>query len=153
MAFSKLRYHGTVTVLVAAIVFAGCGGGGGGGADAGSPGPPPATVSSAVAWTPPLTYSDNAVLDPTLDLNYYEIYLRSDKAFSDNDQPVAIVSATYDEPSPTGAGTVKQMTTEFGLDALVPFAPQGPKCFISIRAVGVDGQKSGFMAPVSWDKT
>jgi hypothetical protein len=95
-----------------------------------------------LAWAPPTTYNDNAVLDPGRDLDFYEIYVRQDANFTDSDLPVIQVAAV------AGGAPV----TEFTL-ALIPSLPAGNQLFVSMRAVGVDQQKSAFMAPLTWDRS
>jgi hypothetical protein len=95
-----------------------------------------------LAWTPPTTYNDNVVLDPGRDLEYYEIYVRQDENFSDSDLPLIQVAAV-------AAGSP---VTEFTLE-LIPSLPAGGQLFVSMRAVGVDQQKSAFMAPLLWDRS
>jgi hypothetical protein len=95
-----------------------------------------------LAWTPPATYNDNAVLDPERDLEYYEIYVRQDPNFTDSDLPVIQVASM-------AAGS---LVTEFTLE-LIPSLPAGNQLYVSMRAVGVDQQKSAFMAPLIWDRS
>jgi len=130
-------------LIVACALVAGCGGGGGDG---------PAAVgqSSALGWDPPGTYSDNAALDPYQDLEYYEVYVREDRNFTDNDAPVALIKAVMDDP--TAGGNGKKLETEFILDNIKPFIVPGKAYYVSLKAVGVDGQKSAYMSPVAWDQ-
>jgi hypothetical protein len=95
-----------------------------------------------LAWTPPTTYNDNVVLDPGQDLEYYEIYVRQDENFSDSDLPLIQVAAV-------AAGSP---VTEFTLE-LIPSLPAGNLLYVSMRAVGVDQQKSTFMAPLAWNRS
>jgi len=104
-----------------------------------------------LAWDPPQTYEDSTPLDPYRELDYYEFYLRGDNSFSDDDLPVAQVAAVTNVLAPDGTVTLQTLTTEFNLQNLLPFVPPGPTCFLSIRAVGVDGLKSGFSQPVAWN--
>jgi len=104
--------------------------------------PAPSGPVSVLAWAPPTTYNDNAVLDPGRDLDYYEIFVRQDANFTDSDLPVIQVAAV-------AAGSP---VTEFTL-ALIPSLPAGNQLFVSMRAVGVDQQKSAFMAPLAWDRS
>jgi hypothetical protein len=126
--------------FAAVILLAGCGGGGGGGSQ--SQGPAPSGPASVLSWTPPTTYNDNAALDPERDLDYYEIYVRLDPNFGDSDLPKAEFQAV-------AAGSP---VTEFTLE-LIPSLPADSRLYISMRAVGIDQQKSAFMAPLLWDRS
>ena len=144
----------SLPILLTAIGFllAACGGGGGPEtAQAQIPGPPPAGPVSVLAWNPPASYADNAAMDPYRDLDHYELYVRQDANFADTDLPVATIAAVVDA---TGAGgsVSKVLEREFILENVEPFIPQGNRHFISMKAVGIDGQKSPFMAAVTWDK-
>ncbi|MFA6146822.1 MAG: hypothetical protein WC899_01255 [bacterium] len=139
--------------FAAMILLAGCGGGGGGGAET-SQGPvtPPSGFASVLAWAPPTTYNDNTVLDPGKDLDYYEIYVSKDPNFTDSDLPAIQVAAVATTVSPDGQNMTQSPVTEFTLD-LIPSLPPDKKLYVSMRAVGVDKQKSAFMAPLAWDRT
>lgn len=135
--------------FAAALLLAGCGGGG----DAPqSQGPAPSGPVSVLAWTPPTTYNDNVALDPERDLEYYEIYVRKDSNFTDNDLPAIQVAAVGSTLSPDGLTVARSLVTEFTLE-LIPSLPSGNQLFISMRAVGLDHQKSAFMAPLTWDRS
>jgi len=125
--------------FAAILLLSGCGGGGGTGQ---SQGPAPSGPVSVLAWTPPTTYNDNVALDPERDLEYYEIYVRQDGNFTDSDLP-AIQLAAVAAGSPV---------TEFTLE-LIPSLPAGSRLYVSMRAVGIDQQKSAFMAPILWDRS
>jgi hypothetical protein len=127
--------------FAAVLLLAGCGGGDGGGTPQSGGIAPPASATM-LAWTPPATYNDNVALDPERDLEYYEIYIRANNGnFTDSDQPVIQVAAV------TGGSPV----TEFNLE-LISGLPAGD-LYVSMRAVGIDQQKSAFMAPIFWDRT
>ncbi len=137
--------RGFLIILAAAAAFAaGCGGGA-----EDSPAPSSGPVS-ALGWDPPATYSDNAALDPYVDLDYYEIYVREDMNFTDNDVPLAQIKAVIDDPGAPAGG--RNLEKEFILDNIKPVVGQGTLYYVSLKAVGMDGQKSAFMPPVTWDQ-
>jgi len=125
--------------VAATLLLAGCGGGGD---TPQSQVPAPSGPVSVLAWSPPTTYNDNVALDPKRDLDYYEIYVRQDPNFTDSDLPVIQVAAV----------TAGSPVTEFTLE-LIPSLPAGGQLFVSMRAVGIDQQKSSFMAPLTWDRS
>jgi len=91
-------------------------------------------------------------LDPERDLEYYEIYVRQDPNFTDSDLPAIQVAAVATTISPDGLTVVRSPVTEFTLE-LIPSLPPGNQVYVSMRAVGIDQQKSAFMAPVAWDRS
>jgi hypothetical protein len=135
--------------FAAVVLLAGCGGGGD---TPQSGGPAPSGPVSVLAWTPPTTYNDNVALDPERDLDYYEIYVRQDPNFTESDLPAIQVAALAEIVSPDGRTVVKSLVTEFTLES-IPSLPDGNQLYISMRAVGVDHQKSAFMDPVEWDRS
>ena len=134
--------------FVAVLLLAGCGGEG---EIPQSMGLTPSGPVSVLAWSPPTTYNDNAPLDPQRDLDYYEVYVREDPNFTDSDQPVIEVSAVADTLSPDGLTITRLLVKEFTLE-LIPSLPAGNQLYVSMRAVGIDHQKSAFMAPLLWDR-
>jgi len=112
----------------------------------------PAGTANVLAWDPPQTYEDSTVLDPYTELDYYEFYVRSENNFTDNDLPVAQVAAVADILSLDGTNYLQNLTTEFDLQNLLPYVPPGANCFLSIRAVGVDGLRSQFSEPIIWNQ-
>jgi hypothetical protein len=105
-----------------------------------------------LVWTPPTTYNDNAALHPERDLDYYEIYVRKDPNFTENDQPVVQLAAVAGTVSPDGHTVLQSLVTEFTLE-LIPSLPGGSQLYVSMRAVGIDHQKSAFMAPLPWNRS
>ena len=128
------------------LLLSGCGGAGD---TPQSVGPTPSGPVSVVAWTPPTTFNDNAAMNPERDLDYYEIYVRKDPNFTDTDQPAIQVAAVAGTLSPDGLTIVRSLVKEFTLE-LIPSLPPDPQLYISMRAVGIDQQKSAFMAPLLW---
>lgn len=148
-----MKRHAAVNMLLgslsAILLLAGCGGGG---ESSQSQGPALSGPVSVLAWTPPTTYNDNVALDPERDLDYYEIYVREDANFTDSDLPVIQVAAVAGALSPDGLTVVRSLVTEFTLE-LIPSLPARNVLYVSMRAVGVDQQKSGFMAPLAWNRS
>ena len=139
-------------LLAGSMLLAGCGGAGDGGETSTSEvNVPVVGPASFLAWDPPQTYEDDTPLDPYVDLDYYEFYVRADTNFTDNDLPVAQVAAVEDILSPDGQRYLQNLVTEFDLQNLLPFVPPGQSGYLSIRAVGVDGLKSDFSEPIRWD--
>jgi hypothetical protein len=129
-----------VLLVLAMLGVAGCGGG-----ESAGVAPPPGSggTASVLAWDPPMAYVDNTPLDPYVDLDHYEFYIRSDDNFTDNDMQMAEVNAVMNQT----------LVTNFDLNNLLPFLPPGTSIYLSIRAVGVDGSKSPFSQPIVWDHT
>ena len=148
-----MKLHTAMRMLLggfaAVVLLAGCGGGGD---TPQSQGPAPSGPVSMLVWTPPTTYNDNAALHPERDLDYYEIYVRQDPNFTSTDQPAIQVAAVAGTVSPDGRTVVQSLVTEFTLE-LIPSLPASSQLYISMRAVGIDHQKSAFMAPLLWDRS
>lgn len=148
-----MRRHGFPTLLFVSIAVgalaSGCGGAQG--SVQGSP-VVPSESAPVLVWNPPASYADNTVLDPCRDLDHYEIYVRQDGSFTENDLPVALIAAVVDA-SPSGESPGgKMQKTEFPLENLQPFISKANRLYVSLKAVGIDGQKSDFMTPVPWDR-
>lgn len=123
-------------IILTAFLFAGCGGGGGG--ESAYELLPTKTLS----WSPPTSYSDGTLLNPSSELDRYEIFVNETGTFSDTDQELAAVSAV------DGAST--RATTSFDLANLSPFISKGIQYFVSIRAVAKNGLKSDFSPSASF---
>lgn len=140
--WSRHSYFGPI--FLSLMFIFGCGGGGSSAdssANAGG-GIPTALAPMTINWVPPVAYSDNTSLNPTTDLNDYEIYISQSGVFSDADSPAAVVAAV--DP-----GT-HQVVTSFDLVNLSPFLTRGVIYFVSMRSVAVDGLKSEFSNPASF---
>ena len=129
--------------LVVAAFFAACGGAGVDATDT------TASMKSScmLSWDAPEMTVNNETINPYSDLYHYELYVSNNANFSDTDTPVAFVSAVED-----GDGGAKKLVTEFDL-ALLNLDGASSTLYVSLRAVGVDGQKSDFMAPVTWTRS
>jgi hypothetical protein len=112
-----------------------CGGGGGGssGQAAQPPPPPPPPVNPVAAtsmnWTSPQFFTDDTPLDPTKDLELFEIYVKQDSSFGTVDHPVA---------------TVWPSTNSFDFQTVDPPLSKGVTYYASVRAVTPEGEKSDF---------
>ncbi len=141
------RHIATLSVLaIVLFLLAGCGGGVGGDVSTGGgPGPGGGTGSAQVPvlnWSAPLAYTDNTPLNPLTDLESFEIYVKDTGSFTSADSPVAYISAI--DPS-TG-----RVTTSFNMASLEPFYPKGVLYHVALRAVAINGEKSGFSSPASF---
>jgi len=115
-----------------------CGGGGGGSSgQAVQPPPPPVPPVSATSmnWTSPQFFTDDTPLDPTKDLELFEIYVKQDSSPGTVDHPVA---------------TVWPSTNSFDFQTVDPPLSKGVTYYASVRAVTPEGTKSDFSAPVSF---
>lgn len=143
-------------IIMMAFLLPSCGGEGqesGVSSPTGKVSPPtiPSGMVTVLEWDPPVVAADGTPIDSRRDLDYYEFYMRTDSNFRDDDLPVAYVSSFTDVPSNNGKSFKRFLTNEFSLENLLPFVETGKQYYVSIRAVGVDGQKSDFMNPVVWD--
>ena len=140
-----------------ALLLAGCGGGGGSSAGGEAPGVPPAGPVTVLTWDPPATFADNEPVDPYRDIDHYEVYVREDANFANSDLPVMVIPALTSVDSTralsTGIKKGRKPNSEFILENLNPYLSKASRQYVSLKAVGVDGQKSAFMPPVAWDRT
>jgi len=139
-------------VVVFGAFVAGCGGGGETPVQSLAATPAPLGPVSVLGWDPPGTYSDNAAMDPYRDLDHYEVYVRGDGNFTNSDLPVALIAAVKTASSTGGTPGGAILEKEFILENIQPFIDSASRHFVTLKAVGIDGQKSGFMPPVVWDR-
>jgi len=123
-----------ILLLAIGSVVAGCGGGGSTGE--GSAGGGETLPAKYLSWEPPRTYTDSSPLNPAVDLDRIEIFVKENGNFSDNDNEMAALSAI-------DQGTGKVATT-FNLANLTPFISRGVAYHVSVRAVAKNGLKSEF---------
>jgi hypothetical protein len=128
--------------LLFSVLLVSCSGGGGGGVSSSvsptpdpNPTPIPTPPSKTVHWTSPQSFSDGTKLDPSRDLQGYEIYIKQELPFGPDDNPVA---------------TLSHLDTSFYLGKVTPPLPQGVTYYISLRTVAANGVKSVFSLPASF---
>ena len=95
-----------------------------------------------LSWQPPTKFLDDTQLEPAKDLANFEIYIRGDGSFTENDTPMALVSAV--DP---GSG---QVATTFNLSNLEAFISRGVVYQVALRAVAINGAKSAFSSPATF---
>ena len=132
MAKSGRHFFALFSLFIILASLFGCGGGGSGETSSGGGSLPMKTLS----WNPPASYLDGSPLNPVLDLDSFEIYIKETPNFADTDNEMAALSAT---DKATG-----QVCTSFNLANLGPFISKGVTYHVSIRAVAKNGLKSGF---------
>lgn len=133
-------------LIATAMIFASCGGGG---ADSQATGSPSSSIQ--LSWDAPDATIDNTAIDPYEELDHYEIYVGADPVFTEEDVPAAVVSAVEDILSDDGQ-IRRDLVTDFDL-ALLEGLPTASQLYVTLRAVGSDGQKSDFMEPVAWTRS
>jgi hypothetical protein len=141
-----------------ALLLSGCGGGDVGSAGGEAPGVPPAGPVTVLTWNPPSIFADSEPVDPYRDIDHYEVYIREDANFTNSDNPVMVIPALTNvdpthAPSAAGIRKGKKPNSEFILENLNPYISTASRQYVSLKAVGVDGQKSPFMPPLAWDRT
>ena len=140
------------------LMLAGCGGGGGADTSGGeAPAIPPAGPVTLMTWDPPANFADNEPVDPYRDIDHYEVYVREDANFTNSDLPVMVIPALTSvestrAPSTHGYKKGRKPNSEFPLENLNPHISKASRQYVSLKAVGVDGQKSAFMPPIAWDR-
>jgi hypothetical protein len=138
------------------VLASGCGGGGGS-IKGGDPSVPPAGPVSVMTWDPPASFADNEPMDPYLDIDHYEVYAREDANFTNSEFPVMVIPAMTSvdstrAPSTGGIKRGRKPLSEFTLENLNPHVSTARRQYVSLKAVGVDGQKSAFTPPIAWDR-
>jgi len=134
-----------IGTLIVAACFAACGGG-----SEDLSNTTPAGSSYILSWDIPETTVNDETINPYDDLDHYEIYVNTTGIFSDNDAPVAVISAVEDKTADNGE-FFKKLVTEFDLALLnLTELSSAQTLYVSLRVVGVDGQKSDFMDPILW---
>lgn len=146
-----------LSIVAIGLLASGCGGGGGGSVEGGAPGVPPAGPVTVLTWDPPASFADNEPLDPYLDIDHYEVYAREDANFTNSDLPVMVIPAltsidSTHAQSTGGIKTGRKPLAEFTLEFLNPHVSKANPQYVSLKVVGVDGQKSAFTPPIAWDR-
>ena len=95
-----------------------------------------------LSWQPPTKFLDDTPLEPAKDLASFEIYMKGSGGFTENDFPMALVSAV--DP---GSG---QVATTFNLANLEAFISRGVVYQVALRAVAINGAKSAFSSPAAF---
>jgi len=131
----RWRWITVAATIMALAVLPGCGGGG---SSESGPALPPKTLS----WTPPTAYTDGTPLNPTAELDSFEIYVKESGSFSGSDTPMAMVGAVNPQNG--------QLVTTFNLANLGPFINLGVQYQVALRAVAITGAKSDFSAPATF---
>jgi len=126
-----------VPMIVLLVIISGCGGGGST-ADSGNGTALPAKILN---WQAPSSYTDGTPMNPTADLDRFEVYVNGSGSFDEADAPQAILSAV--DPA------TRQLTTSFNL-ANIRSLSIGTPYWVSLRAVALTGLKSDFSPPASF---
>jgi len=124
---------------------------GGGGAKAANSASSSYNSSYMLSWDVPLRTVNNKTINPYEDLYQYELYVSATASFSDSDTPVAFVFAVEENLSKDGTVS-KKLISEFDL-AFLNLNDSSSTLYVSLRVVGFDSQKSGFMEPVTWPRS
>ena len=116
-----------VALPVLGAFISGCSGGGSSSA--------PSVPGKSVYWTTPRYFTDNTPLDPSRDLEGFEIHIKQDPSFGPGDTPV---------------GTASPLQNSFHLGGITPPLTPGATYYVSLRTVTVAGMKSEFSPPVAF---
>ena len=124
------RSHALILValsVLGALLFA-CSGGG-----SSSVPSVPSVTGKSVYWAAPQYFTDNTPLDPSRDLQWFEIFIKEDPSFGPLDTPV---------------DTASPLDNTYNLAKVSPPLLNGVTYYVSLRAVTVDGMKSDYSTPV-----
>lgn len=135
-SYSTFLFSILSILVLAGFLVSGCGGGG----SADSPGT--ALPAKTLRWQPPASYADSTPLNPSTDLDSFEIYVNDNGQFSATDKPDAALAAY-------NAGTA-QVTTSFNLANLGPYLSKGIQYHVAVRAVAKNGLKSDFSSSAAF---
>ena len=100
--------------------------------------PPPVEPlpSMTLQWKPPELYTDGSPLEPVAELDRFEIYVKEEDTFREEDTPIAVVSAVDPEDD--------EICRTFDLSNLAPFINKGVAYHVALRAVAMTEVKSDF---------
>ena len=131
---TRIRKINFMLLITTLATFYGCGGGS---SESGTPLP-----ARTLSWQAPTSYVDSSPMDPQSELDRFEVYVKTTDSFDDADPPAAAISAI--DP------TTRNVTSSFNLANLSPHVTEGPRYYVSLRAVALTGLKSAFSPPVSF---
>jgi hypothetical protein len=94
-----------------------------------------------LTWEPPDLYNNGSPLDPKAELDRFEIYVKEEDTFREEDTPTAVVSAVV-----PGAD---EICRTFDLANLAPFMNKGVVYHVAMRVVAMTELKSDFSPSVS----
>ena len=106
--------------------------------------PPPVEPlpSMTLQWEPPELYTDGSPLNPVAELDRFEIYVKEEDTFREEDTPIAVVSAV--EPGDD------EICRTFDLSNLAPFINKGVVYHVALRVVAMTELKSDFSPSVTF---
>jgi hypothetical protein len=143
MAKSGRCFLAIILIVTFSFLLSGCGGGGSAETSSGGVSLPTEPFPARILnWQPPTKFLDNTPLDPSKDLANFEIYIKGSGGFTENDSPMALVSAV---DSKSG-----QVATTFDLANLGAFLSRGVAYQVALRAVAITGAKSAFSSPATF---